>query len=276
MTSKILAEHQYKLEKRLARRLMSSSREERRGLYAEVYEEYYDTMKSLEGTNQAEDEGVKSNRLKMILLRPLLDKSTVFLEIGGGNFALMNEIAPLIKKMISVEACEIPLKCKVPKNTDMHISDSTPYPVAGESVDIVFSSHLVEHLHPDDLPHHLSEVKRVLKKGGTYVCITPNKLYGPHDISGMFHHKTSCGLHLKEYSYLSLTRLLRSQHFSRIASIYRLDRRPRSIFLQAKIIVEYLVSRISGENLKWVLEHCFPRAIKPFRPLEQVVIMATK
>jgi hypothetical protein len=79
----------------------------------------------------------------------------------------------------------------------------------------VFSSQVLEHLHPDDVPDHLSEVIRVLKPNGWLGFDTPNRVTGPHDISRGFTPEAT-GLHLKEWSYAELDALLRDTGFTEV------------------------------------------------------------
>jgi hypothetical protein len=72
----------------------------------------------------------------------------------------------------------------------------------------------MEHLHPDDSVRQLRNVFRALKRGGTYLCITPNRLSGPHDVSREF-DATATGLHLKEYTVTELDALFREVGFSK-------------------------------------------------------------
>jgi hypothetical protein len=57
----------------------------------------------------------------------------------------------------------------------------------------------MEHLHPEDALEQLQKIRRTLARGGVYVCITPNRVNGPHDVSGLFDDEAR-GLHLREYS----------------------------------------------------------------------------
>lgn len=274
--SKVTLKDQYELEKSLATRLLTSSKAERRGLYSEVYREYYSHFRQLALPTSSEDIDHNGNRLKMVLLRPFLHESTVLLEVGGGDMALTSAIARYAGKVISVEAFESVRDRKMEENVDVLIRDTPPYPLSDGSVDVVFSSHFVEHLHPDDLIEHLREVKRLLKKDGTYICITPNILYGPHDISGEFSHSVSCGLHLREYSYRSLTRLFRDQNFSGIGSMISLTGKPHTFYLQLKLLAEFFLRNVSRNWIYKITEQQIMKGAKPFRPLEQVLIVARK
>jgi predicted SAM-dependent methyltransferase len=44
----------------------------------------------------------------------------------------------------------------------------------------------MEHLHPDDAFEQLKQIYTALTPGGLYICTTPNRLTGPHDVSKYF------------------------------------------------------------------------------------------
>ena len=52
-----------------------------------------------------------------------------------------------------------------------------------------------------------------LAPGGAYVCITPNRINGPHDISRQF-DRVATGFHLKEYTISELITLFRAAGFT--------------------------------------------------------------
>jgi len=60
--------------------------------------------------------------------------------------------------------------------------DGTTLPVASESFDMVCSSHLIEHFTAPE--HHVREVSRVLKPGGSAFFLTPN---APADFENPYH-----------------------------------------------------------------------------------------
>ena len=91
------------------------------------------------------------------------------------------------------------------------------------SVDLAFSDQLMEHLHPDDAVEQLRNIHRALKPGGVYVCVTPNRLYGPSDISAFFDDEAR-GFHLKEYS---LDEIRADLPRRRVSAHARLRRRAR-------------------------------------------------
>ena len=75
----------------------------------------------------------------------------------------------------------------------------------------------------------------MLRDGGSYVCITPSRVNGPHDCSAQFedipcpvregdYHAN--GLHLKEYTTRELMVLFRRRRFRRLP---KLDRHTRAL-----------------------------------------------
>ena len=92
------------------------------------------------------------------------------------------------------------------------ITDGSSIDVPAASVDLAFSDQLMEHLHPDDAVTQLRNIRRVLKDGGVYLCVTPNRLYGPSDVSGYF-EDVARGFHLREYSVRELRGIMREAGF---------------------------------------------------------------
>jgi len=78
----------------------------------------------------------------------------------------------------------------------------------------------MEHLHPDDAREQLGNIFAALAPGGAYVCITPNRLDGPHDISRWFSDEAT-GFHLKEYTVTELQRLFREAGFRQVSAYAR-------------------------------------------------------
>lgn len=138
------------------------------------------------------------------------------MEVGCGDAALTKAIAPFVASSIGVDV--------TPKLVDFQ--DAAPsfsfcktngvaFEIPTASVDVVYSNQLMEHLHTEDAAEQLEDVFRILKPGGRYICSTPNRLTGPHDISCYFGYEP-IGLHMREYDHRSLSRLFRRVGFSRV------------------------------------------------------------
>jgi ubiquinone/menaquinone biosynthesis C-methylase UbiE len=209
----------YVIEKKLADSLKNASKEDRTHLYTSVYDELYQTLSNnsiaLRRNNPDALAWVVAQRMQLI--KPFLTPDLTFLEIGPGDCSLTIEVAKYTRKAFAVDVTkEFKKDIDFPSNFELLISDGSSVPVPDNSIDIVYSHQVMEHLHPDDALEQLFEIIRVLVPGGIYICITPNRLSGPHDISWHF-DSVSTGLHLKEYTVTELYDLFCSVKFSSVS-----------------------------------------------------------
>ncbi len=211
-----LREH-YALERELADRLRRAPRSERTGLYSEVYDELFRRLPhhpQLRATGAPKEN--RANDRLLGLLRRYFTPATVFMEIGPGDCALSIRAAALVRQVYAVDVSEqITRGGRRPENFKLVLSDGCSTGVPDGSVDVAFSNQLMEHLHPDDATEQLQNIHRSLVPGGVYVCLTPNRLYGPHDISSFF-DDVATGFHLREYTARDLRALFRSAGFSEV------------------------------------------------------------
>jgi SAM-dependent methyltransferase len=162
------------------------------------------------------EEQTKDVRAQMQFLSHFLTHETVFLEIGPGDCALSYEAAKYVKKVLAIDVSkEVANISKAPDNFQLILSDGSGIPLPSESIHVAYSHQLMEHLHPDDALEQLQNIYKVLVPGGLYICITPNRLNGPHDVS-MHFERVALGFHLKEYTNTELVRLFKAVGFSKI------------------------------------------------------------
>jgi SAM-dependent methyltransferase len=200
----------YLIEKDLASKLRNASREERRGLYTSVYDELLRRVEDHPLLAPIRDDSQPQALLDYHLhaLAPFIHPDTVFLEIGAGTCQVSLSLAPKVKHVYAVDvSTEITSAVKPPANFDLLISDGTNIPVPAGSVTVAYSNQLMEHLHPDDAAEQLREIFTALAPGGVYLCFTPNRYSGPHDISRGFDEEAT-GLHLHEYTVHELREIL--------------------------------------------------------------------
>ncbi|MGZ8941562.1 MAG: hypothetical protein ACXW00_02180 [Methylobacter sp.] len=103
----------------------------------------------------------------------------------------------------------------IPDNFQLILSDGCSVPVPPNSVNVGYSNQLMEHLHPDDAFEQLQKIYNAFVPGGAYICITPNRLSGPSDVSRGF-DVIATGFHLKEYTTLELSTLFKKVGFSSV------------------------------------------------------------
>lgn len=208
----------YEIEKGLADTLRAAPAAERRHLYTSLNNELVRLVPDhpmLQRASSREATERHVNRL-LVLLGRFLSPNATFLEVGAGDCALSLRVASMVRRVYAVDVSEeLTRNVNGPDNFELFISDGTSIPVPENSVDIAFSNQLMEHLHPDDARAQLANIFRALRPGGRYLCITPNRISGPHDVSRNF-DDVATGFHLKEYSIRELSREFSEAGFTRV------------------------------------------------------------
>ncbi len=109
----------------------------------------------------------------------LLVKGKVVLDIGSGvgygSKILAEKASSVVAIDLSEEAVRYANEEYAGDNIEMLVGDSRGLPLASDSVDVVVSFELIEHLHGQLA--HLHEVNRVLKPNGLTVISTPNRIF---------------------------------------------------------------------------------------------------
>jgi SAM-dependent methyltransferase len=210
---------QYYIERELASRLRAAqSREERRLLYGQVYREFNERVRHYTLAIQAEDPIVQAAAVapQVRLLRGFVGPHSVFCELGAGDGAVARALAPIVSSSVALDVTDALLRGPNPDaNFRFRVFDGLDPNLPPASVDLAYSRDLVEHLQPDDMLEQTAAVARSLKPGGIYVCVTPNALSGPHDVSRIFDDAPR-GLHLKEYTSTELAQAFRKAGFSQV------------------------------------------------------------
>jgi SAM-dependent methyltransferase len=211
--------HHYEVEKALAARLRAAPREQRlhmlTGLYEELFQEVPDHPRVTR--KQAPQASRRAVMRQMKFLRRFLRPDMTVLEIGPGDCAFAFEVAKSVRQVYGVDVdAVLSRNAEPPANFRLFLSDGVSVPVPAGSVDLAYSNQLMEHLHPDDAREQLRNIFAALAPGGAYVCLTPNRLNGPHDISRAFSEHAE-GFHLKEYTVSELQTLFLATGFRHVA-----------------------------------------------------------
>lgn len=208
----------YLIERELALQLRSATKAERRNLYTSLYDELFQRVPDHPQLTLKKDERSRRREVndRLRLLRRYLRSEASFLEIGPGDCALSIGAARQVRRVVAVDVSrEIGAGVRLLKNLELAISDGCSIPVSPGSVNIAYSDQLMEHLHPDDALEQLDNIYQALAPRGVYVCITPNRLSGPHDVSRYF-DEDATGFHLREYTVGELTEMFRAVGFRRM------------------------------------------------------------
>jgi SAM-dependent methyltransferase len=208
----------YELEKALAGKLRNATREERTSLYGELYSQLFTQIVDHPQNTRPKVEISERISRQLTLLAPYLNKASVFVEIGCGDAALSIAVAQKGYTAIGIDVTRELIPREDRSNFRFVQTDGTTLDLPSSSADIVYSNQLMEHLHPEDAYQQLAEIRRILKPGGTYVCVTPSRLTGPHDISRYF-DVVATGFHIQEYDYGSLKHAFFRAGFARFYAV---------------------------------------------------------
>ena len=209
---------QYEIEKELAERLRNAGKEERKHLYTALYDEYFRRVPHHPQITQKSDPNIRRERINRSvgLLKHFLHSQSVYLEVGPGDCALALDVSNFVKKVYAVDVSqEITKDLNMPENFELIITDGSSIPVPPGSIDLAYSNQLMEHLHPEDALEQIIKFIQGINTWGKYICVTPNRVSGPHDISKYFDN-VARGFHLKEYTTTELVKLFKSAGFTKV------------------------------------------------------------
>lgn len=254
----------YQLERRLADRLRNSTREERKTLYRDSYSTLYASLPH--HPRHQRKASVEANRAhvesQMRMLLPFLEPGAVLVEIGTGDGGLTRAASRYVKAAygIDVTVTGNALALARESNALYVVYAGGELPLASESVDVAFSSAVMEHLHPDDAFDQLKSIARVLVRGGHYVFYTPHKLTGPGDVSKYFDDEAT-GFHLKEYTFREVRTLLHRAGFSKVRGLVWFKGRHRRVPLPWLILNERLLALLPYRLRHAIASHSLMRRL---------------
>lgn len=261
----------YLVEKAIAQKLMGSTREDRKKIYATMYDELFARVPDHPRLTRRTNSGATSeeNQVKLELVGRHLDPSKVFLEYAPGDCRFAIDVAPRVKHAYGLDISDQRRPGeRTPDNFELIIYDGYYLDAIPDgSVDVIFSDQLIEHFHPEDTRLHFELAHRLLKDGGIYVFRTPHILTGPHDVSLYFSDEPEC-FHLKEWTYREIRSLLRGigysaftpwQYRHRIRKAYRL---PYAYFATMEAALGSLPKRRIRRLAQYLVPQLFGVAVK--------------
>ena len=108
------------------------------------------------------------------------------LDIGAGYCDFINNVNAKGRHALDRES-EV-LK-NAAKGVETHVGDCEKMPFEDGYFDVVFASNLFEHLSRKELERGISEVRRVLNRGGKLILIQPNFRYASREYFDDYTHK---------------------------------------------------------------------------------------
>ncbi|MBP2316477.1 SAM-dependent methyltransferase [Azospirillum soli] len=209
------------LERRLARELLDSRREERWSVFERCYTALYSACPWL---NDAVDTSVQDDQLDFGHFLTLLKGATDVYEVGSGKARLLGFLARHGYRCVATEVTRERGERWIDERTNVtwrccdgvNLAEFEPK----EQYDAVVSTHVIEHFHPDDVIPHMENVHAILKPGGRYVLSMPHKHAGPMDLSEVFGLDEPICMHLREYTWAETEAALRKAGFERMEAVY--------------------------------------------------------
>lgn len=264
----------YEIEKELAGRLRAATPGQRPELYRQVYDELFRRVPDHPQIVWKEGPAEQAARTaeQMGMLRSLLHAESVYVEVGCGDGHLARTIARQVRFAYGVDVSPVIAASEGgPANyAPLYCRDGFSIPLADAAATVAFSNMLFEHLHPQDAVRHLSEVFRILRSGGVYVCRTPHRFTGPQDISQHFDVEAT-GLHMKEYTLRELRRLFGAAGFAPVRVKVRVKGRAVPLMTPVLSAAETALGLLPHRVRKLVCRSVF------LRPLfTAVTLVATK
>jgi SAM-dependent methyltransferase len=204
-------ERHRKLESELTSKLLNSTSGTRWQVFSECYTDLYRNLPWLNDYNTGKPPK------KLGAWRALLKKPSTIFEVGSGKGDLLRHLAKLGHRCVATEI--------TPERGERHVEDVEGLQwrltdgvnlakfEPAETYDVVVSSQVIEHFHPDDLQTHFDNARIILRTGGEYIFDTPHVGAGPHDLSKVFDLDRPVFMHLKEYDFRELGRIARSVGF---------------------------------------------------------------
>jgi len=246
-------EYHYRIERELADRLRNADRAGRALLYGRVYDELFQRVPLHPQLTRREDAQARAMAVteRLALLERFLGPETVFLEIGAGDSSLSRQAARYVKQCYALDVSREILKTATEPNMQVILSDGCSIPLPPASVTLAYSYQVMEHIHSDDAVEQLQNIFRALAPGGIYLCVTPSRLNGPHDVSRYFDSVAS-GFHLKEYTFTELAELFRRAGFRKAKPYVGLSHRYFELPLPLLIALEAFLERLPVKLRRWI------------------------
>jgi 2-polyprenyl-3-methyl-5-hydroxy-6-metoxy-1,4-benzoquinol methylase len=196
--------------------------ETRQALYKEVYETVHAIYGGRESVEIFRQEANPKEHTVWLFGKELAGKSV--LDVGCGDGALLVEIDRRLEHgaLAGMDAVVPPSDGGI--GIDFLQSDIVKFETE-DKFDLVFSDNVIEHIAPSDLDFHLASIRDALLDNGTLVVLTPNRLFGPWDVTRILDDNyvnavPACGTHVNEMDHAELVRALKRHGFGRFRSVW--------------------------------------------------------
>jgi len=252
---------QYILEKNLAEKLRRANQKGRMDMYSKVYDEFYRKYRQPEKSNRRLISCFPNIILlyQLSLIKPFIKPNSRYLEIGAGDCKFAIQMSNYFKNIYIVDVSKIISNdITLPPNMNLIISNGVDIDLPENFINVAYSFSVIEHIHPEDLLIQLKNLHKCLSWDGVYISSTPNRLFGPHDISKFF-ERTATGFHLKEYTTNELESIFKQAGFSKIVIFvsliwftFKIPLRILKVIESVLFLIPYIIRKKLAHNLFWI------------------------
>lgn len=218
ITQQMVRQH-VELEHRLTERLVNSRPQERATLWEESYGQLYRDLPWLAGTSavSGSDPDVQFHHFL-----DLVPPGSEVIEIGSGAGSLARYLSEHGRPCVATDISTHRGGSRQTDSVAWHLTDGVHLDEfeVGRKYDVVLSTQVIEHLHPDDVQRHFEGAVAVTKPGGRYVFNTPHVYFGPADLSRVLLYDRARFMHLKEYTHLELGTIAKQAGFTSLEAVY--------------------------------------------------------
>jgi 2-polyprenyl-3-methyl-5-hydroxy-6-metoxy-1,4-benzoquinol methylase len=236
-----MVEQHTKLEYQLKDILLNSTPEVRRETWAKSYDQLYRELPWLAAASPIDSNSVD---LQFGHFLKLVPPGSQVIEIGSGIGLLANYLTERGRPCVATEITNhrgIRDDGKVAWHSTDGIHLDAYEPKA--SYEVVLSTQVIEHFHPEDVARHFEGAYALLKPGGRYILETPHAFFGPADLSRVFSLDQPRFMHLKEYTHRELGTIARQGGFRKISAVYIPPTAVRAripVVLRSRLLYVYL------------------------------------
>jgi 2-polyprenyl-3-methyl-5-hydroxy-6-metoxy-1,4-benzoquinol methylase len=239
--TRLMVQQHMELEYGLKEVLLNSAPDARAAVWAECYDKLYRDLPWLADAAPVDSSSMGSHFGHFLKLIP---RGSRVIEIGSGvgllaKYLTKNE-RPCVATEITGERGIREDGMVVWHSTDgVHLDEFE----SQSAYDVVLSTQVVEHLHPDDIERHFEGALALLRPGGIYILETPHAFLGPADLSRVFSLDQPRFMHLKEYTHRELGTVALRAGFRKLSAVYLPPtkvRRRFPILLRGRWLYTYL------------------------------------
>jgi hypothetical protein len=141
-----------------------------------------------------------------------------FYEAGVGTGLVVKSL--LGERNLRIKGCDVCMAEDLKSIPQLDLNEGTIFDslqkVADASIDLFYWNDVLEHIPDDEIAEYLRLIYRKMSGGGIVITITPNRLYGPCDVTRLFYPAgtKAKGFHFHEYTYAEVEALFTAHGFT--------------------------------------------------------------